>query len=66
MKVRMLKDVLVELGKPRLDEVWDKQLRRWDEIIVEKIDEMGGFAHLTTFEGDVYLHVPLSAFEVLP
>jgi len=65
MKVRMLKDVLVELGKPRLDEVWDKQLRRWDEIVVEKIDEAGNFAHLTTFEGDVYLHVPLKSFEVI-
>ena len=66
MKVRILKDVLVEMEKSRLDEVWDKQLRKWDEITVEKIDRMGGFAHLTTSDGDVYLHVPLFVFEELP
>lgn len=61
----MLKDVLVELAKPRLDEVWDKQLRRWDEFPVEDIMEAGNFSNLRTFDGDVYLHVPNYAFEVI-
>ena len=65
MKVRMLKDVLVELAKPRLDEVWDKQLRRWDEFPVESIIEAGHFSDLTTFDGDVYMHVPNDSFMVI-
>lgn len=65
MKVRILKDVLVELGKPRLDEVWDKQLSRWDEFPIEKIDRAGNFANLFLFDGDVYMHVPLQAFELI-
>ncbi len=65
MKVRILKDVLVELAKPRLDEVWDKQLNRWDEFPIEKIDKAGNFSNLTTFDGDVYMHVPNYAFELL-
>lgn len=65
MKVRILKDVLVEIAKPRLDEVWDKQLKKWDEFPVEKIEPTGNFTNMTTFEGDIYLHVPNYAFELL-
>lgn len=65
MKVRILKDVLVEVEKPRLEEVWDKQLRRWDEFSIEKIDRAYNYANLTTFDGDVYMHVPEYAFELL-
>jgi hypothetical protein len=63
MKIRILKTVLVEVEKTKLNEVWDKQLCRWDELNVEKIDVAGKFAHLTDYNGDVYLHVPIDAFE---
>lgn len=63
MKVRILKDVLVEVAKPRLEEVWDKQLRRWDEFPVEKIDRISNYVNLTTSDGDIYMHVPTYAFE---
>ena len=65
MKVRFVKSVLVEIEKTKLNEVWDKQFSRWDELLVEKMDLQGRFAFLTTFDGDVYLHVPKEAFEIL-
>ncbi len=65
MKVRIKKTVLVEVEKPKLGEVWDKQLQRWDELYVENINVAGRFAHLTTYEGDTYIGVPVEAFEVV-
>jgi hypothetical protein len=65
MKVRILKSVLVEVEKSKLNEVWDKQLCRWDELYVENVNVVGKFAHLTTYDGDTYLHVPVEAFEVI-
>lgn len=66
MKVRIIKNVLVEIEKPKLGEVWDKQLSRWDELKVETMDVQGRFANLITFDGDIYLHVPNDAYEVIP
>lgn len=65
MKVRILKNKLVEVMKTRMDEVWDKQLNRWDELNVESIQPYGNFSNLVTYEGDVYLNVPTDCFEVL-
>jgi len=65
MKVRIKKTVLVEVEKTKLNEVWDKQLSRWDELNVEKMDVQGKFANLTVFDGDVYLSVPVESFEVV-
>lgn len=65
MKVRMLKNVLVEVQKTRLDEVWDIQLSRWQELALEKIELNGPFAFLTTFDGDVYLNVPVNSYQIL-
>jgi len=65
MKIRILKGVLVEVEKTKLQEVWDKQLRRWDEMYVESLNYNGRFANLTTYDGDVYLSVPSDAFEIL-
>lgn len=66
MKVRIKKTVLVEVEKTRLNEVWDKQLSRWDELNVVDKDVQGSFANLTTTDGDVYLSVPVDSFEVVP
>ena len=65
MKVRIKKTVLVEVEKYKLNEVWDKQLCRWDELNVEKVDVQGKFANLLAEDGDVYLSVPTDAYEVI-
>ena len=63
MRIRMLKNVLVEVEKRRLQEVWDKQLKRWEEISVESIDYTGKTANICTEEGDIIISVPIDAFE---
>jgi hypothetical protein len=63
MKLRMLKDTLVEIDKPRLQETWDKQLHRWDELYIESVTYSGKMAHLHTYDGDTY-HIPMDAFDM--
>jgi hypothetical protein len=65
MKIRILKNVLVEINKIRLDEVWDKSLQRRDELNVESINVDGKYANLTTYDGDVILNIPVDAYEVV-
>jgi hypothetical protein len=65
MKVRILKSKLVEVEKTKLDEVWDKQLNRWDELLIETVQPNGRTANLVSYDGDVYLNVPKDHFEVL-
>lgn len=65
MKVRILKSKLVEVEKTKLGEVWDKQLNRWDELLIETVQPNGRAANLVSYDGDVYLNVPSDAFEVL-
>ena len=65
MKIRILKNVLVEINKIRLDEVWDKSLQRRDELNVDSINVDGKYANLTTYEGDVILQIPTDAYEVV-
>ena len=66
MKVRIKKSVLVEVEKAKINEIWDKQLSRWDELNVADMDVQGKFANLVTTDGDVYLSVPVESFEVVP
>lgn len=63
MKIRMLKNVLLEVYKPRLEEVWDKQFNRWDELNVETISWTGKRANILTTEGDILRDVPEEAFQ---
>ena len=65
MKIRFLKDITVDVEKPRLNEVWDKQYHRWDEISVEQIFTEKKRATLQTTEGDFIVAVPTDSFEVL-
>lgn len=65
MKVRILKSKLVEVEKTKLQEVWDKQLNRWDELLIETVHPNGRTANLVSYDGDVYLNVPKDHFEVL-
>jgi len=63
MKIRFLKSVLVDVQKARLDEVWDKQYSRWDELNVESLSCSGKKATIYTTEGDTLIDVPVEAFE---
>lgn len=65
MKVRMTRNVLVEVEKTKLGEVWDKQLSKWDELNVEKMDVQGKWSFLTDYAGDIYLNVPVDAYAVV-
>ncbi len=65
MKVRILKSKLVEVEKTKLGEVWDKQLNRWDELLIETVQPNGGAANLVSYDGDVFHNVPKDHFEVL-
>lgn len=65
MRVRILKSKLVEVEKTKLQEVWDKQLNRWDEFVVETIHPNGRTANLITSDGDVYRDVPVECFAVV-
>jgi hypothetical protein len=65
MKVRILKSKLVEVEKTKLGEVWDKQLNRWDELLIETVQPNGRVVNLVSYDGDVFLNVPKDHFEVL-
>jgi hypothetical protein len=65
MKVRMKRDVIVEVVKTRIEETWDKPLYRHDELNVETIDARGKYSNLTLYDGDVVLLVPVDAYEVI-
>jgi hypothetical protein len=61
MKIRMKRDVLVEVYKPKLDETWDVTLRKWQELNVETLNP----AFLETYDGDTYYGLPEDAYEVV-
>ena len=67
MKLRFKKFVSVDVQKVRLNELWDKSFRKWDEINVEAINPNsdGKTAHIVTYENDVLLFVPLDSFEIM-
>ena len=65
MKIRFVKDILVEVQKTKIDEVWDKQYHRWDELNVESIQRVYDFAAICTAEKDILMDVPVGAFEVI-
>lgn len=52
----------VDVEKPRMQEVWDKNFSRWEEVAVDEIQVMGAKANITTRDGDVLLNVPKDAF----
>ncbi len=63
MKIQFVKNVLVEVEKPKLEEIWDKEFQRWDQLTVESISYFGQKATIYTAEGDVLIDVPLDSFE---
>ena len=65
MKIRIIKNKLVEVEKTKLQETWDTQLKRWDELNIESIVNNGKSADLFSYDGDVYINVPIECFEVI-
>jgi hypothetical protein len=63
MKIRFKRDVLVDVVKSRLDEVWDVNFRKWQELTVETVKPSGRSVTLTTSDGDTLLNVPEDAYE---
>jgi len=65
MKIQMLRDVMVQVYDDRLDEVYDKQLRKWDVIIVDTINDHQG--KTADVYGDLveYWDVPVDSFKIL-
>jgi hypothetical protein len=67
MKIRFNRNCLIDIQKVRLNETWDRQFKKWDELLVEElnynIDKRT--VHILTYEGDVLLYVPNDAFEVI-
>ena len=65
MKIRILKNCLVEIEKKRLQEIWDKQLYRGNELHIDSAIVEGKWANLTTYDGDVIQQIATDAFEVI-
>ena len=63
MKIRFLRDITVDVEKPKIHEIWDKTFNRWTELQVDEIYPNGSVATLKTYEGDFILAVPLDSFE---
>jgi hypothetical protein len=45
--------------------VWDKQYKRWDELVLESITYYEDKANLITSDGDCLFDVPVDSFEVI-
>ena len=65
MKIRIKRDILVEIEKIRLDEVWDKLLYRGNELHIDSAIKEGKWANLTDYDGDIILNIPVDAYEVV-
>jgi hypothetical protein len=64
MKIQMLKDVTVEVERP-FRGMTDTQLRRWDELSVDRIINYGNFADIVLDNGETLLWVPVASFSTL-
>lgn len=63
MKILMLRNIDVDVDKPRLNEVWPKYLSRNDMFNIDKIEDIGNdVVNLVLDNGDVLLEVPKNSF----
>lgn len=66
MKIRMLDNIDVDMEKPSLNETWPKYLRRYDELSVDRIEDLNsGIVNLVLDNGDVLLEIPVNMFSVV-
>jgi hypothetical protein len=65
MKILMLRNVYVNVDKPRLKEVWSKYLSRNDTYSIDKIEDISDdVVNLVLDNGDVLLEVPRNSFKL--
>ena len=62
MKIQMQRDVSVEVYNPRLEETFDRQLKKWDTIVVETMEPLGKTSDLAVYGDLIYLGVPTDSF----
>ena len=63
MKIKMLKNIDVDVDKTKLQEVWPKYLYRNDIFNVDKIESIcDDKVNLVLANGDVLLEVPAKSF----
>lgn len=65
MRIRILKNILVEVYKLKLEETWDKQLNRWTELNIKSAMINGSYADLHSYSGDIYRDIPILFLEVI-
>lgn len=63
VKIKFRKTLWVDVNKVRLEEVWDREFRTGEELIVETISDGGPTTAILLPEGDVLLDVPVDAYE---
>lgn len=64
MKLKMLKDVTVEVERP-FQGMTETMLRKWDEISADRIINYGSFADIVMENGETLLWVPVASFSAL-
>jgi hypothetical protein len=63
MKIKILKNVDIDIDKTRLQEVWPKYLSKNDIFEVEKVEFISDDSvNLVLSDGDILLEVPKTAF----
>lgn len=63
MKIKILKNVDIDIDKTRLQEVWPKYLSKNDVFEVEKVEFISDASvNLVLSDGDILLEVPKIAF----
>ena len=63
MKIKILKNVDIDIDKTRLQEVWPKYLSKNDVFEVEKVEFISDDSvNLVLFDGDILMEVPKNAF----
>ena len=63
MKIKILKNVDIDIDKTRLQEVWPKYLSKNDIFEVEKVEFISDDSvNLVLSDGDILMEVPKNAF----
>lgn len=63
MKIKILKNIDIDIDKTRLQEVWPKYLSKNEVFDVEKVEFISDVsANLVLSDGDILLEVPKTAF----
>lgn len=63
MKIKILKNVWVDIEKIIFDEIWDKQLKEGEEYEVKTINTYGKYSQIVLSNGDIMDDVPVDAFK---